>query len=99
VTWGIFFGLLVGKPLGIFVATRLAIKSGIAGSPEGARPLQIVGVGTAAGIGFTVALFITELALPNEVDQTNAKMAILLASVTAAVIAIGLLFKKKSESD
>lgn len=99
VTWGIFFGLLVGKPLGIFVATRLAIKSGIADAPEGARPLQIVGVGTAAGIGFTVALFITELALPNEADQTNAKMAILLASVTAAVIAIGLLFKKKSGSD
>lgn len=99
VTWGIFFGLLVGKPLGIFLATRLAIKSGIADSPEGARPFQIVGVGTAAGIGFTVALFITELALPNEVDQTNAKMAILLASVTAAILAIGLLLKKKSGSD
>ena len=99
VTWGIFFGLLVGKPLGIFVAARLAIRSGIADPPEGSRPLQIAGVGTAAGIGFTVALFITELALPNEVDQTNAKMAILLASVIAAVLAIGLLFKKKSGSD
>ena len=96
VTWGIFFGLLVGKPLGIFVATRLAVKSGIADMPEGARPLQIVGVGTAAGIGFTVALFITELALPNEVDQTNAKMAILLASVTAAIIALCIFFKQKS---
>jgi NhaA family Na+:H+ antiporter len=96
VTWGIFFGLLVGKPLGIFAATRLAVKSGIADTPEGARPLQIVGVGTAAGIGFTVALFITELALPNEVDQTNAKMAILLASVTAAILALCILFKQKS---
>jgi NhaA family Na+:H+ antiporter len=97
VMWGIFFGLLVGKPLGIFLAVRLATKSGIADTPEGARPLQIVGVGTAAGIGFTVALFITELALTNEVDQTNAKMAILLASVTAAILAIGILLKAKSK--
>ena len=96
VMWGIFFGLLVGKPLGIFIATRLAMKSGIADMPEGARPMQIVGVGTAAGIGFTVALFITELALTNEVDQTNAKMAILLASVTAAILALSILFKQKS---
>ena len=98
VMWGIFFGLLVGKPLGIFLATRLAIKSGVADAPEGAGSLQIVGVGTAAGIGFTVALFITELALTNEVDQTNAKMAILLASVTAAVLAIVILLKAKSKS-
>ena len=96
VTWGIFFGLVAGKPLGIFVATRLAIKSGIADAPDGARPSQIVGVGTAAGIGFTVTLFITELALPNEVDQTNAKMAILLASITAAVLALAILLRKKS---
>ncbi len=98
VMWGIFFGLLVGKPLGIFLATRLAIKSGVADAPEGAGSLQIVGVGTAAGIGFTVALFITELALTNEVDQTNAKMAILLSSVTAAVLAIVILLKAKSKS-
>ena len=98
VMWGIFFGLLVGKPVGIFLTVRLAIKSGVADAPEGARPLQIVGVGTAAGIGFTVALFITELALTNEVDQTNAKMAILLASITAAILAIGILFKAKPKS-
>lgn len=98
VMWGIFFGLLVGKPVGIFLTVRLAIKSGVADAPEGARPLQIMGVGTAAGIGFTVALFITELALTNEVDQTNAKMAILLASITAAILAIGILFKAKPKS-
>ena len=97
VMWGIFFGLLVGKPLGIFLAVRLATKSGIADTPEGARPLQILGVGTTAGIGFTVALFITDLALTNEVDQTNAKMAILLASVTAAILGIAILLKAKSK--
>ena len=97
VMWGIFFGLLVGKPLGIFLTVRLATKSGIADTPEGARPLQILGVGTTAGIGFTVALFITDLALTNEVDQTNAKMAILLASVTAAILGIAILLKAKSK--
>lgn len=98
VTWGIFFGLILGKPLGIFLATRLSVKSGIADMPEGADSVQLIGVGTAAGIGFTVALFITELALPNPVDQTNAKMAILFASGMAAILAVIILFRKKSSS-
>lgn len=98
VTWGIFFGLILGKPLGIFLATRLSVKSGIADMPQSANSAQLIGVGTAAGIGFTVALFITELALPNPVDQTNAKMAILFASGMAAMIAVLVLFRKKSSS-
>lgn len=98
VTWGIFFGLILGKPFGIFLATRLSVKSGIADMPQSANSAQLIGVGTAAGIGFTVALFITELALPNPVDQTNAKMAILFASGMAAMIAVLVLFRKKSSS-
>lgn len=94
VTWGVLFGLLLGKPLGIFVATRLAIRMGVADSPEDSGSRQLVGVGTAAGIGFTVALFIAELALPNELDQTNAKMAILGASIVAAVLSLMILLKK-----
>lgn len=94
VTWGVLFGLLLGKPLGIFVATRLAIRIGVADSPEDSGSRQLVGVGTAAGIGFTVALFIAELALPNELDQTNAKMAILGASIVAAVLSLMILLKK-----
>ena len=97
VTWGIFFGLLLGKPLGIFFATRLAVRTGIADSPADSGPRQLVGVGTAAGIGFTVALFITELALPNEVDQTNAKMAILAASIAAAVLSLIILLNKQKK--
>jgi len=84
VTWGVLLGLLLGKPLGIVLATRGTIKAGFADSPEGAAPHQIIGVGTAAGIGFTVALFITELALTDPVEQSNAKLAILLASLLAA---------------
>jgi Na+/H+ antiporter NhaA len=55
-----------------------------------------LGTGTAAGIGFTVALFITELALDNPVDQTNAKLAILLASVTAVIVALAILMRQKT---
>jgi NhaA family Na+:H+ antiporter len=84
ITWGVLFGLLVGKPLGIVLATRVTVRAGLADNPDGASPLQIVGVGTAAGIGFTVALFISELAFIDPTDQSNAKLAILAASVLAA---------------
>lgn len=96
VTWGVFFGLLVGKPMGVLIATRFAIQSGIADSPEGAGSRQVLGIGSAAGIGFTVAIFITKLALPDESDQSNAKLAILAASVMAALIASALLRTKSS---
>jgi Na+:H+ antiporter, NhaA family len=85
ITWGVFFGLLVGKPLGVVFATRVTIRAGFAEYPERAEPRQLTGVGAAAGIGFTVALFITELALTDPIDQSNAKLAILAASVLAAV--------------
>jgi Na+:H+ antiporter, NhaA family len=84
-------GLLVGKPLGIVLSTSAAVKAGVADNPEHAAPTQLVGIGLAAGIGFTVALFITELALPDPQDQSAAKLAILLASVLAAAISTVIL--------
>ncbi|MEP7202827.1 MAG: Na+/H+ antiporter NhaA [Ilumatobacteraceae bacterium] len=98
ITWGVFFGLLAGKPLGVVLATRLAVRAGIADTPDGAIPRQIVGIGAAAGIGFTVALFITELALTNPVDRSNAKLAILTASTLAAVLSGVLLTHRKSKN-
>lgn len=91
--WGVLLGLLVGKPLGIVLATRATIRAGAADSPEDSTPTQVVGIGLAAGIGFTVALFITELALEDPVDQSTAKLAILAASVLAAAGASLLLTK------
>jgi NhaA family Na+:H+ antiporter len=87
ITWGVFLGLLVGKPLGVLLATRAAVRAGIADNPEGSTPRGIGGIGMAAGIGFTVALFITELAFDDPVDRSNAKLAILAASVLAAALA------------
>jgi len=91
ITWGVFCGLVAGKPLGVVLATRATIRAGVADRPDGADSRRIMGVGAAAGIGFTVALFITELALTDPVDQSNAKLAILLASVLAAVVSIAIL--------
>lgn len=91
VTWGVFFGLLLGKPLGVVIATRAAVRSGISDSPAGSTTRQILGAGMAAGIGFTVAIFITKLALTDPIQQENAKLAILLSSVVAAGLAMLLL--------
>lgn len=91
VAWGVFVGLVVGKPLGVLVAVKVAARAGVADPPPGASGRQLAGIGTAAGIGFTVALFITELALADAADQEHAKLAILVSSVTAATISAILL--------
>jgi NhaA family Na+:H+ antiporter len=91
ITWAIIAGLVIGKPLGIIVSSRLAVRAGIAAAPEGAAGRQMLGIGSAAGIGFTVALFITELAFDDPARQADAKLAVLVASVMAAAIAAVLL--------
>jgi NhaA family Na+:H+ antiporter len=99
ITWGIFLGLVVGKPLGVVVATRLAVRAGLADTPDDVRPSQIVGIGAAAGIGFTVALFITDLAFTDPADRADAKLAILVASASAALLASILLTARSRSSD
>jgi NhaA family Na+:H+ antiporter len=94
ITWGIIGGLVVGKPLGITIATRIAVRAQIADRPGGGTPRQMLGVGAAAGIGFTVALFITELAFDDPIEQQHAKLAILVASIAAALLSAGLLATK-----
>ncbi len=91
VTWGIIVGLVVGKPLGVLIATKVAVRSGVADRPAGSTPARLLGLGTAAGIGFTVALFITELAFRDEAQREQAKLAILVASALAAALAAALL--------
>ena len=86
IMWGIIAGLVVGKPLGVLLASRLASRSGVADMPEAADPRHAIGVGAAAGIGFTVALFITELAFDDIDEREIAKLAVLLASLVAAAL-------------
>jgi Na+:H+ antiporter, NhaA family len=93
ITWGVMLGLLAGKPIGVVLATRATVRAGWADYPEDTKPRQITGIGAAAGIGFTVALFITELAFTDPVDQSNAKLAILVASVLAAAASTAILIR------
>ena len=86
VTWGVGLGLVVGKTIGVFGAALLAIKLGIAVRPRGATNLHMIGIALAAGIGFTVALFVTGLAFEEPAYAEQAKVGILMASFVAAVL-------------
>ena len=94
---GIFFGLVVGKPLGIFLASWGAVKSGLAVMPEGAKWRLLLAVACLGGIGFTMSLFVDALAYtePDLVDR--GKIAILMGSMAAAVLGclLILVFSKK----
>jgi len=95
IMWGVLAGLLVGKPLGVMLAVKFAAKSGVADRPEGTTNRQLLGAGHAAGIGFTVAIFIAELAFETEKHQDDAKMAILIASLLSGLLAFGVLRSRR----
>lgn len=86
VAWGIFAGLVIGKPLGIVLALILAKKSNVGDYPAGAGVGQIAATGSAAGIGFTVAIFIANLAFDEKVLQDTAVLAVIVASVVSGLI-------------
>jgi NhaA family Na+:H+ antiporter len=86
VTWGVVLGLVIGKPLGILAFAWVAHRARIGLLPDGATWLGIAGVAALAGIGFTVSLFVTGLAFRSGGLQNEAKMGILLASITAALL-------------
>jgi len=88
---GIIAGLVIGKPLGICLASWLAVKSGLAALPDGVSWRHVVGTAFLAGIGFTMALFISGLAFPGTDLEREAKLAILVASVLAAAVGIAIL--------
>lgn len=83
---GIILGLFLGKPLGIVLLAWLACKVGIASLPKGVSWRHIVGAGMLAGIGFTMAIFIANLAYANNASHLeHAKLAILVASTLSAI--------------
>lgn len=87
----VMLGLVVGKPLGITLAAVVAVKSKLAVLPSGVTWTHMVGVGFLGGIGFTVSLFITELAFEPATVVDNSKIAVLTASVLASVFGALLL--------
>lgn len=84
-TWGIVLGLVVGKPIGVAVGTWIALRTGLGRVPDTLRWGQLLGGSALSGIGFTVALFVTELALTDELLVAEAKIGILTGSVLAAL--------------
>jgi NhaA family Na+:H+ antiporter len=91
VALGIVGGLIVGKMVGIVGFSWLAVKLGFADLPDGVVWMHVVGVSLLAGIGFTVSLFITELAFADPQLVAMAKVGILGASATAGVFGFFLL--------
>ena len=83
---GIALGLIVGKPLGIFLLTFLAVTFGFCKLPTDLNWKAILGVGFLGGIGFTMSIFITLLASDNETIINNAKFVILISSLIAGLI-------------
>ncbi|NCX38310.1 MAG: Na+/H+ antiporter NhaA, partial [Actinobacteria bacterium] len=86
IAWGIFAGLVIGKPLGIFTTIYAGKKIKVGEVPEGARPLSILATGSAAGIGFTVAIFIANLAFSEPATQDLAIVAVIAASIASGVL-------------
>jgi NhaA family Na+:H+ antiporter len=92
IAWGIFAGLVVGKPVGILLSVVLAEKVDLAQYPTGAQKLDLFATGSAAGIGFTVAIFIANLAFKDSLVQDLVVISVIMASVASALISL-LLFK------
>jgi NhaA family Na+:H+ antiporter len=90
VTLGIIAGLVLGKPLGITLFTWVATRFGFSLPPR-VRWVQFIGIGVAAGIGFTVSIFVTGLAFEDLELTDLGKIGILVASLVAAVVALVLL--------
>jgi NhaA family Na+:H+ antiporter len=95
---GIFMGLVVGKPVGIFVFSLIAVKLGIGALPAGMGWKQLFGMGLIAGIGFTMSIFIATLAFDLPGVQLIAKVAIIGASLVAGLLGfLYLRFVSKKE--
>ncbi len=96
---GVILGLVVGKPLGIVGMGWLAVKSGLASLPKGVGWRQLWGVGLLGGIGFTMSLFIADLAFGPGQSLLEAKLAILCASLLAGVAGYLVLLKAPRQRD
>lgn len=92
-TWGVVFGLVIGKQLGITLFSYLGVKTGLASLPEGLSWKHIYGAALLGGVGFTMSLFISHLAFDTELLLDSAKIGVLLASFIAGLI--GYLYLKK----
>ena len=94
---GIILGLVLGKPIGIFATSWLAVRFNIAVKPEAYSWRQLLGAGALAGIGFTMSLFIAGQAFQNPRDYFAAKIAVFIASLVAGVTGVLILWPRRTE--
>lgn len=92
VATGIFFGLLLGKPLGIFLFSLLSVKLKIAELPVGTKWRQVWALGMIGGIGFTMSIFIDSLAFSDMAIINLGKAAILITSAMAALCGLAVMY-------
>lgn len=92
VSFGVIAGLVIGKPLGIFLLCFLAVKLRLASLPSGTGWKQLLGVGMIAGVGFTMSIFIATLAFKDADTQVVSIMSVITASLIAALA--GFIFLK-----
>jgi NhaA family Na+:H+ antiporter len=90
IAWGIFFGLVIGKPLGVLFAAVMAKRLKVAEFSDGMNRSSLLATGSAAGIGFTVAIFIANLAFKDSAQQDIAVLAVIVASVVSALLSLAL---------
>lgn len=95
IAWGIFAGLVIGKPVGIFFTLYVAKKIRIGEYPEGANNRDIAATASAAGIGFTVAIFIAQLAFKDAAQADIAVLAVIAASIVSGLMSCALFFTRK----
>ena len=92
IAWGIFAGLVLGKPIGVLAAVILARKIRLGQYPQDAKNIDLLATGSAAGIGFTVAIFIANLAFSDPATQDLAVFSVIVASFVSALLSV-FLFK------
>lgn len=90
-SWGILAGLVLGKPIGITLASWITIKTKLGERPTGTNWTQLLGMGALAGIGFTMSIFITMLAFDDAAVQNMAKLAILIAALVSVLAGLTFL--------
>jgi NhaA family Na+:H+ antiporter len=90
ISWGIIAGLVIGKPAGIYLASKSATKLNAAELPDGANTRSLIATGSTAGIGFTVAIFIAKLAFTDPAIQDLAVTAVIAGSLISGLLSVAL---------
>ena len=99
VTWGVILGLVVGKTIGISAFTLLAVATKIGRLPKGVTPRYVIGAGALGGIGFTVSLFVTELAFGESILAEDARLGVVVASLIAALFGSAIIVPGHVDED